>query len=272
MSSAIRRCLTAAIVAILVCTMNVDPAQARSTTASSIDPPQDTTPFGALVTVARGDGRADQLQLFAGPDFVYPTRPDLHLWYRPQLSADGDYGPWVRLSGRFVQPEMPYVLAAENAAGRLEVFFERYHGPYDRFGDQGTNHLYQSTADGSWIEERFTTGSWLASQGDPILFVESDGRLDFLEFIAQDGQIVHASQVAPGGPWGIWRYLGNGPFFNHVNLAGARLTESPDGTLNLGASLFGAPPCVANTHLPSPESSWTPWEIDPSSPAWCPPA
>jgi hypothetical protein len=234
---------------------------AARTGPHALPPPTGGPGSQPATELVRHDGRVDQFAV-ATPVGADPLSAR-YVWYRPQLAPGGQYGDWTRLSNSPVSTRWPFLQLAENVDGRIEVFF----------AGMQIYRLYQDLADGPWSEQIFSLPSppWW---GGPAVASLDDGRLAYTQTTSHVyGHQVgtwYVTQVSPGGSWGTWEYLGTGPF--SVAVTYPSLSVDPgDGTAHITASMWSASACVAHIdQLPSGE--WSPWSIDPASPAACPTA
>lgn len=210
------------------------------------------------VELARRNGRIDQFAV-AEPPGADPLA-GRYLWYRPQLAPGGGYGPWVRLSPHVVNNRQPVVQPWENVDGRIEVFFD----------SSSTYRVFQATVDGPWSEELFSVASppWW---GGPHIIALPDGRLAYTQttqhVYSHELGVWYVAQVSPGGPWGTWEYLGDGPLIYSV--ARPRMAVDPaDGTVRISGQLWNASSCQASIQQ-LPGGGWSAWQADPANPTYC---
>ncbi len=257
--------LTVAL-ALLMALVAIAPAAAGAAPGrvATVNPPGGASPIGAPVAVTRAGGGVDQLQLFTGGS-IYPNIPGANLWYLPHGGT-----AWVEVQCCIPADIAPTVVAAESADGRIEAFVAApggigFTGPFF--------HDYESAPGGTWQLEGVGNAMkrGFGGGGAPVLFKAADGRLHFFGFDAA-WQIAHFSQTVPGGPWGAWQLLGQGPFAMPVTMIGTTVSESSDGTLTVTGSMIGAPVpgCTATTSLAPGQSTWSAWQVGPTVPAACP--
>ncbi|MFI9308951.1 hypothetical protein [Streptomyces triculaminicus] len=181
-----------------------------------------SVPSGDPVPVRRADGRVDEFRLF----YEDPT-PSVYLpfvWHRAQDEPGGPYGAWERVSATPVGPKYYQITAAEDAAGRIEVFFQS-SGPFC--------HVVEGEHEGEWSPAEWFGLNPGPYHGGIVLFKERDGRLDAFAS-AYDGDSMRMRDQDPvTGQWGPVRGLGTVPDPNVGLSHPSSVTQLPDGRLRL---------------------------------------
>ncbi|MEV0278856.1 hypothetical protein AB0I22_21070 [Streptomyces sp. NPDC050610] len=210
---------------------------------------------GSLVSVPRGDGRVEQFQYFADDSVTQGT--PWFLWHRAQDEPGGAYGDWKRVSAVPVGPKISYVSAAEDADGRLEVFFPSY----------GVScHTAQATADGEdWSAPEDFGLNPAPYHGGVVLFATRDGRLHaFASSVAAASSMNVRSQGGSSGAWGPVRSMGKVPEVDVGLGAPGSVTELADGRLRVSAREWNRDRTwQATEHAPG--GSWGLWQLCPAA-------
>ncbi|WP_406341053.1 hypothetical protein [Streptomyces sp. NBC_00648] len=203
---------------------------------------------GSLLSVPRADGRVDEFQLFydstatGGLPFV---------WHRGQSTPGGAYGPWTRVSAATVGPKAPYVTAAENTQGRIELLFATY-GQFC--------HVVEVDRHGWTAPEPFglAPGPYM---GGVVLFKERDGSLDAFASTTAAGRSMEVrTQRSPSPEWGPAQSMGKVPDLNVGLSRPSTVTELPDGRLHVTVREWNRDRYWQNTQLAA-HGTWGAWEL-----------
>ncbi|MBD0740915.1 hypothetical protein BG418_05400 [Streptomyces sp. CBMA152] len=203
---------------------------------------------GSLFSVPRADGRVDQFQLFYDST---ATGGLPFIWHRDQSEPNGAYGPWVRVSAATVGPKAPYVTAAENTDGSIELLFATY-GQFC--------HSVEDDQVGWTAPEPFGLVP-SPYMGGVVLFKERDGSLDaFASTMATGSSMQLRTQRAPSIDWGTVESMGKVPDPNVGLSQPSTVDELPDGRLHLTVREWNRDRYWQITQL-APQGAWGSWEL-----------
>jgi hypothetical protein len=158
-----------------------------NTTSFSLGQPSATVgaaPATTPVVSQNADGRLE----------VFTLDSDGAIWHISQTSPGGDWSAWSSLSRPANTQFTTLPTVGRNADGCLEVLVT---------GNDGALwHIVQTSPGGGWNtwDTLGAPPNTSLTFSGPFVAANTDGRLEV--FAVPGGTLWHASQVAPGGPWG----------------------------------------------------------------------
>ncbi|AHH96540.1 hypothetical protein [Kutzneria albida] len=198
------------------------------------------------LSLRRSDGRVDQFRCAAMPFEV--QRDAEFAWHRAQEEPGGRYSPWQPICPVPVGPRTCVLCAAEDAAGRLEVFLPSF-GTVHRVTQCGQE--WSSASDFGLAPGPYG--------GGVAVFTTRDGRLAaFASSKRPTSSMDMRVQREPGGAWGPVIGLGRVPWPNSYLGEPHSVTEFADGRLRVLATEWNRDRTWEIRQL-TPAGEWSTW-------------